>query len=152
MRLPGCWHFDKKTNERGGMTTIVHTSDTVINTVQMDRLLPDKVAGPTEPEASQLQGNVAILGAKRPTTKSKRRWIASLHGFQASRTITNTAMLSGVCNAPWRKLVVIQAEAASLYQAPQPAVEERPPSCGLPPFTGLGWLVLEALPHNMATT
>ena len=44
MRLPGCWHFDKKTNERGGMTTIVHTSDTVINTVQMDRLLPDKVA------------------------------------------------------------------------------------------------------------
>jgi predicted P-loop ATPase len=43
MRLPGCWHFDKKTSQRGGMTTIVHTSDNVINTVQMDRLLPDKV-------------------------------------------------------------------------------------------------------------
>ncbi len=42
MRLPGCWHFSKKTGLIGGQTSIIHRSKTRINAVQMDRILPDK--------------------------------------------------------------------------------------------------------------
>ena len=59
MRLPGCWNFSKKTGERLGMTTVVHTSDTLINPVEMDRLLPDRVA---------VKRNDEIRNYQRPAT------------------------------------------------------------------------------------
>jgi hypothetical protein len=56
MRLPGCWHI--KNGVVGDIATIVHTSDTRINPVDFDAVLPNK---------AQVQRMVEVQNFRLPT-------------------------------------------------------------------------------------